>query len=577
MVIAYYQIMLLMSIALTLLYIVSWHKHFDVHITLIFTLMPLTIAGNLLLSVSENAEEAVIANKLVYFGGTFLILFITLSILGLCDIRLPKPIVFCMFLCSIVIYMSVLSIGKYDWFYRSYEFLKQEGGSILVNKQYGVMHTVFSVMIILYFATALMALIYSYFFKKSVSKKIIILLFLPEMIAVFAFYGGKALFNGRVELLPGAYVFAQIMYLIIIHQVCLYDITESGIDSIVQTGDKGFLSFDFKRHYLGCNETARGIFPELASVNVDTVIPDSNPIAKYVNTWLDAFIADDKNNSFHYQSGDSIQLISVTYLYDGRRKRGYQFFISDDTRRQQYVKLLNNFNTQLKEQVAEKTQHIVEMHNKLILGMATMVESRDNSTGGHIRRTSECVRMLTDEIRRENTLKLEDEYIANLIKAAPMHDLGKIAVDDAVLRKPGRFEPWEFEKMKAHAREGARIVHEILQGTDDEAFHHVAENMAHYHHERWDGSGYPDGLAGEAIPLEARIMAIADVYDALVSKRVYKDSMSFEKADRIIMEGMGTQFDPSLERYYVVARPHFEEYYKNQSDAAIKKEGDICS
>ena len=115
--------------------------------------------------------------------------------------------------------------------------------------------------------------------------------------------------------------------------------------------------------------------------------------------------------------------------------------------------------------------------------------------------------------------------------------------------------------MKAHAAEGARIVHEILSGTDDHKFHIIAENVAHYHHERWDGSGYPEGLKGDEIPIEARIMAIADVYDALVSKRVYKDSMSFEQADSIILEGMGKHFDKSLERFYVSARPKIEEYY----------------
>ena len=146
-----------------------------------------------------------------------------------------------------------------------------------------------------------------------------------------------------------------------------------------------------------------------------------------------------------------------------------------------------------------------------------------------------------------------------------MHDLGKIAVDDAILRKPGRFTPEEFEKMKAHAAEGARIVHEILRDTDDEDFRRIAENMAHYHHERWDGSGYPDGLKGEEIPLEARIMAIADVYDALVSKRVYKEEFSFEKADRIIMEGMGTQFDPGLQKYYIAARPRLEAFYASEN------------
>ena len=117
--------------------------------------------------------------------------------------------------------------------------------------------------------------------------------------------------------------------------------------------------------------------------------------------------------------------------------------------------------------------------------------------------------------------------------------------------------------MKAHAAEGARIVHEILRDTDDESFRRIAENVAHYHHERMDGSGYPDGLRGEDIPLEARIMAIADVYDALVSKRVYKDAFSFEKADRIIMEGMGPQFDETLKETYAAARPKLEAYYSN--------------
>jgi putative two-component system response regulator len=115
--------------------------------------------------------------------------------------------------------------------------------------------------------------------------------------------------------------------------------------------------------------------------------------------------------------------------------------------------------------------------------------------------------------------------------------------------------------MKAHAAEGYRIVHEILAGTDDAEFRRIAENVAHYHHERWDGSGYPDGLAGEAIPREARIMAVADVYDALVSKRVYKEKMSFEKANGIIMDGMGSQFAPEMEAVYLRARPKLEAYY----------------
>ena len=219
-----------------------------------------------------------------------------------------------------------------------------------------------------------------------------------------------------------------------------------------------------------------------------------------------------------------------------------------------------DYNAELQKEVAAKTERIVALHDQLVIGMAAMVESRDNSTGGHINRTS------AEAIQADSTaLQLSDKFSENIIKAAPMHDLGKIAVDDAILRKPGRFTPEEFSVMKTHAAEGARIVHYILKDSDDGDFRRIAENIAHYHHERVDGSGYPDGLKGDEIPLEARIMAIADVYDALVSKRVYKDRYSFEKANQIILEGMGTQFNPGLRESYETARPKLEAFYAEAS------------
>ena len=253
--------------------------------------------------------------------------------------------------------------------------------------------------------------------------------------------------------------------------------------------------------------------------------------------------------------------MNVADLFDGIRKRGYLITFLDDTPNQKYIQLLDGYNDKLKSEVEEKTRHIVEMHDNLIMSLAVMVESRDNSTGGHIKRTSEGVRILIDEIKKQGNLSLSPEFCKAIVKAAPMHDIGKIAVDDAVLRKPGRFTEEEFAQMKHHAAEGARVIHEILLHTDDELFKVVAENVAHYHHERWDGSGYPEGLSKEQIPVEARIMAVADVYDALVSKRVYKEAFDFTKADTIIMEGMGTQFDPQLKEIYEQARPKLEAYY----------------
>ena len=437
-------------------------------------------------------------------------------------------------------------------------------------KEYGPFHYVFYVNLIIYLVFGLIVIIYSLLRKNQISNKILVLLTLPEILCFIGFFFNFVL-GRKVDIMPVMYVLAQVVYLIIIRRMSLYNVIEMVIETIAQTGETGFITIDKKLNYLGSNQTARKIFPVLEHISVDKNIKTEESFKGNIIHWIEVF---DKNPSLKRnlyllkdmknEDNDKMYAVEINYLYDGVRKCGYQLFITDDTQNQKYIRLLDDYNNELEKQVDEKTKHIVEMHDNLILSMAMMVESRDNSTGGHIRRTSENVRILIDEIKKSGDLQLNEEFCKDIIKAAPMHDIGKIAVDDEVLRKPGRFTPEEYEKMKEHSAQGARIVHEILKDTDDESFKEVAENVAHYHHERWDGSGYPEGLKGEEIPIEARIMAIADVYDALVSKRVYKDSMSFEDADKIIMDGMGTQFDEGLKKYYEKSRPRLEKYYSSQ-------------
>lgn len=157
--------------------------------------------------------------------------------------------------------------------------------------------------------------------------------------------------------------------------------------------------------------------------------------------------------------------------------------------------------------------------------------------------------------------ELSEKFCNDIIKAAPMHDLGKIAVPDAILQKPGKFTDEEYEKMKMHSAEGARIVGEVLKEVDDEDFKKLAINVAHYHHEKWNGQGYPEKLVGEQIPFEARVMALADVFDALVSKRCYKDSFSYEKAFEIISQSGGSHFDPELTKEFIKCRNELEDLY----------------
>ena len=202
------------------------------------------------------------------------------------------------------------------------------------------------------------------------------------------------------------------------------------------------------------------------------------------------------------------------------------------------------------------------MQDQIIIGISDIVESRDNSTGGHVKRTSEAVRIFMDQLEKESAeFHMTKRYVENIIKAAPMHDLGKIAVEDYILKKPGRFTDAEYALMKVHASVGAQIVEKALNGVEDEAFMDVAKNMAHYHHEKWNGKGYPDGLSGEDIPLEARIMALADVFDALVSKRCYKERYSYDEAFKIIEDSLGSHFDPELGKAFLNCRKELEAYY----------------
>lgn len=195
---------------------------------------------------------------------------------------------------------------------------------------------------------------------------------------------------------------------------------------------------------------------------------------------------------------------------------------------------------------------VEKIQQSVISSLATVVEERDENTGEHIQRTSEYVRMLSDAMKADSRyVSVSAEFLNNVQLAAPLHDMGKIRIPDAILNKPGRLTDEEYAVMKRHSAYGAEIIEKTLRVIEEEDYYNVAKNIARHHHERWDGKGYPDGLNGGEIPLEARIMALADVYDALVSKRVYKEAFSKEKACEILREGAGTQFDPDLTRLFL--------------------------
>ena len=213
--------------------------------------------------------------------------------------------------------------------------------------------------------------------------------------------------------------------------------------------------------------------------------------------------------------------------------------------------LLTNRNTNLEIEVERRIRENHLIQDVSMRALASLAETRDNETGNHIRRTQAYVEVLAQTLRdhpRFGGLRA-DGIIDIIVKAAPLHDIGKVGIPDHILLKPGPLSPEEWGVMQTHARLGADAIEAALGDEDDQAplaFLHVAMDIACSHHEKWDGSGYPEGLKGESIPVPARLMALADVFDALISRRVYKPPMPIDVANKIIQEGSGSHFDPAV-------------------------------
>lgn len=223
-------------------------------------------------------------------------------------------------------------------------------------------------------------------------------------------------------------------------------------------------------------------------------------------------------------------------------------------------KFLETQNEILEVQVEQRTRQLAALQDSIIIAMASLAETRDNETGHHIRRTQHYIKELALCLRKQARYQnvLDDKLISILYKTAPLHDIGKVGVPDRILLKPGRLTPEEFDEMKKHTVYGRDTIIAAEKSMDaPESFLLIARDIAYGHHEKWDGSGYPQGIAGHAIPLPARLMAVADVYDALITKRIYKDAMPHEGAAKIIEAGSGTHFDPDVVKAFLEVKGQF--------------------
>lgn len=527
---------------------------------LLLTIMCLANLGYLALGLSTSLEEAILANKITYIGGCFLPPVLAACICSLSNIKINRFVRFGCIGFSSFVYGLVLLTGYTNIYYTDIKLGNVYDAAALVVER-GALYKLFYIILYGYMIVNVVIIGFT-FVKKQVTRKHLYLFAVLQIITSISFLVGRFV-APTFEVLPAVYVINGSILVIIQAQLSKYNLADSIYEAMQQTNTTGYIVLDAEKKFISCNDIAKECIPELAKCQVDTTIENEKAF-HFLCEWISKIRENDyKLFTKTLEYNERYYECTMKLLMNRDKIGGYIVEMQDCTDRKKYYDLLSNYNSELEQQVKKQIKHIGEIQQKTILGMASMVENRDNNTGGHIKRTSDVVEIFVETIKENNLLPVTDEFCNDLVKAAPMHDLGKIAIEDRILQKPGRFTDEEFAIMKTHAEKSAEIIEIILRGIDENHFVDIAENVAKFHHEKWNGQGYPMGLSGEQIPLEARIMAIADVYDALVSKRCYKDAMSFSKAYDIIIESMGSHFDPGLEKMFKLSVSRLEEYYKN--------------
>ncbi len=545
-------------------------------------LLLISNVGYFFLASSTQLSEALLANALSYIGGIFLPMMVMFILAEFSKSELPQWFVYCISMVNVLVFFAIALTGRVPLFYSDPK---------LVVYPDGVTDFIYVPAPFYYarFIVTAVELILSVFFtvlaftgKKKASFRTMFI-YVGVFVAGFLVYFLEKVVNSRYELVPFFYLVCSIGLVYFSTRSMLYDVSLSVQEKIEELSPYGYVVFDRRMNYLGSNVAAEKLFPEIRDAKIDSPIDPENYALKKIISWVK-----EKAAPFDIHERNALKKVGLndrnpeerryldcelSYIHFGSSHHVLGYLVEMEDRTQHYEDNLRNDNlihkarreiARSNNEVNKSLQKMKSLQESTILGMASMIESRDNSTGGHINRTSSCVALFVDKLMTlpEYGDRSENYWYA-VKQAAVLHDLGKIGVDDFILRKEAGLTEDEYSKMKGHAELGAVIVAKVLKEVDDKEFVAICINVAHYHHEKYNGKGYPDGLKGKNIPLEARIMALADVFDALASERTYKKPLPYDQCFKLIEEEAGTHFDPKLDEIFLSLRPQIIELYNS--------------
>lgn len=518
-------------------------KKVNYYIFVLLLFMTLANTGYLAIALSGDLSEAILANKICYLGGCFTPTINLCFICALCNYRVTPWQRAGMYTYSAFVYLMVLMIGYNDFYYAETS-LESYGGATVLAHTYGPGHVFFQILLYGFTGIQVLLLVYSVVKKRAVSQKNLHLLIICMVMNVGLFTVGRCL-NPAFEIMPLVYVFDSWVILSMYRRGLAYNLEDNIMLTFGKKENSGYIMFDNSLNYLGCNYRAAVIFPELADCMIDRPIYEITEIAHLID-WISDYRKDGANG-FPYERDGLHYEGQVEKLWYRKKENGYMVELREDTDQWKYTQLLAEHNAQLEgfqqeleRTVSEQTKELRNQQQKMqelfvqtVTALSEAVDAKDRYTSGHSKRVAAYARMLAARMGKSRE-EQEDIYRAGLL-----HDVGKIRIPAEIISKPGKLTDEEYDTIKLHPVTGYQILKQI---SDDREL----ALAARYHHERYDGRGYPNGLAGMNIPESARILGVADAYDAMASNRSYRKALPQEVVRAEIEKGRGTQFDPKI-------------------------------
>ncbi|MCI6498614.1 HD domain-containing phosphohydrolase [Lachnospiraceae bacterium HCP1S3_C3] len=497
------------------------------------------IVGYTLEMEAKTQELAMQSVKMTYIGKPFVVFTMYVFVMEYCGVSIKKSRRNFFYAICVAIAGLVYTNEYHHLFYSSVSYTNDGLFPHLVLK-HGIFYNLYSVILLYYFVGMIYVCVRKYrqndseIIRKQVSVLMVMVLFSSGCLALFLFN----LTNGY-DTTALAYIVAVFLFERLMRKYKLFDTLTLAKEEAVEHMSNGLIVVNVYGDMVYSNDEADRVLLYIrkhGNKGIEYLEELANN-SKYM--FVDECSQEDGNK--HADSEKCVYELTMHEIFRNENSYGKMLLITEITDSYYYTERLQN-------ELKKKTREVISIQRDIIGSFASMIEARDGITGLHIKNTANLVKVLVNVMKNNPKYSgiITDEYAQMTAAAAHLHDIGKIAIPDRILQKEGKLTDEEFAIMKTHPVEGAKILENTIKGLESDAYYQIAHDMVLYHHEKYDGNGYPTGISGENIPLTARIMAVADVYDALRSKRHYKDGFSKEKSMAIMEESKGTHFDADI-------------------------------